>query len=123
MQFGGGGRNVGDGMLSLPSGQCLHARAVVATTREELSLLEDNAQFHSPHRAYLCPTVEIESEGNLAINLIAEWGVPTSIVDGLRRELGPKLARKDDLAAARGAPRAAFEGLFAGSARVRRRRR
>lgn len=89
--------------------QCLHERAVAATTREALALLEENAEFYSQHRAYLCPPLEIETTGNLAIDLIAEWGVPPSIVTNLReKRLGPKLADKDH-AVARGALRDVFE--------------
>jgi hypothetical protein len=89
--------------------QCLQARAIAATTREELALLEENAEFYAQHRAYLCPPLEIEITGNLAIDLIAEWGVPASIVTNLReKRLGPKLADRDS-AVARGALRDAFE--------------
>lgn len=88
---------------------CLHERAVAATTREELALLEENAESYAQHRAYLCPLLEIETAGYLAIDLIAEWGVPTSIVTNLReKRLGPKLADKDP-AVARGALRDVFE--------------
>lgn len=88
--------------------QRLHDALASATTTDELALLEDHAESCAQLRAYLCPMPEIESEGNLAINLMAEWGVPPSIVVSLRQQLGPKLTNPDP-AVARGALRAVFE--------------
>ena len=79
--------------------QRLHDGAASATTTDELATLEADAESYSQLRAYLCPVQEIESEGNLAINLMAEWGVPPSIVASLRQELN-SICRQSQISAA-----------------------
>lgn len=77
---------------------------------EELESLEGDAEQQGQLRAYICPDVEIEDEGNLALDLMHEWKVPRPIIETLRRSVGQKLRdAKSDLNSARSALRQIFE--------------
>ena len=78
----------------------------VSTT--ELDDLVEEAESHARLRAYFCPPTEIADEGRLSIALMAEWGVPGTIVQKLLESLGPKLADPDHKIAC-GALRAVFK--------------
>src|ERR1700677_955543 len=47
-----------------------------ATNADDLDDLIGFAERQGQLRSYLCPAAEIQGEGNLAIDLIEEWGVP-----------------------------------------------
>lgn len=76
---------------------------------DELDSLVDDAEAQSQLRAYVCPTADIQIEGRLAIDRIAEWNVPTSVIAELRDSLGKSLANVNkDLESARASLRAIF---------------
>jgi hypothetical protein len=80
-------------------------QAANARKIDEFDDLIEKAEMQGTLRAYICPTKEIVNEGNLAIDLLAEWGVPKITVDELRNTLGQQLAAPDT---ARGALRTIF---------------
>lgn len=88
--------------LEAVEGEAKHANA------DELDDLVEKAESLARLRAYFCPPKEIVDEGQLAIALTAEWGVPGSIVTRLRESLVPKLADQD-VTVARGALRAILQ--------------
>lgn len=83
----------------------LEQQAANAKKIDEFDDLIEKAEMQGTLRAYICPTKEIANEGNLAIDLLAEWGVPKSSVDELRNTVGQQLTAPDT---ARGALRAIF---------------
>jgi hypothetical protein len=85
----------------------IEQQATEATNAGELDRLVEHAQKQSRLRAYVCPRAELQNEGNLLIDLMAEWNVPKTLIASLRDLLGPELKRADtDPLAARGALRA-----------------
>jgi hypothetical protein len=84
-------------------------KAEAETNVDELDDLIQDAETQGELRAYVCPVADIEIEGKMAINLIAEWNVPSRIVDDLRNSLGQSLLKANiDLESARAALRAVF---------------
>jgi hypothetical protein len=77
---------------------------------DELDSLVEDAEAQAQLRAYVCPPADIQIEGRLAIDLIAEWKVPTSVIAELRNSLGKSLvnANKDSESA-----RASLRAIFA----------
>jgi hypothetical protein len=86
----------------------LEQRAIQETNIDEFDDLVEQAEQQGTLRAYICPRTEVEDEGRLAIDVMAEWGVPKAIVERLRDSLGQKL-KDTDTQSARGALRAIFE--------------
>ena len=79
------------------------------TDLDELDSLVEDAEAQGQLRAYVCPLADIQIEGTLAINLIAEWNVPIAIITELRNSLGKSLIDvNQDLEFARAALRAIF---------------
>jgi hypothetical protein len=65
--------------------------AKTAQTIEELETAGDDADRQGQLRAYICPLNEVEDEGKHYVDLIAEWNVPSSVLDRLRTSQVPKL--------------------------------
>ena len=86
----------------------LDAQANAAKTVDEFDHYIEKAEEQGTLRAYICPAKEVVSEGSLAIDVMTEWSIPKTIIDGLRNSLGTKL-RDADIAVARGALRAIFQ--------------
>jgi hypothetical protein len=86
----------------------LEQQAVAAKTIDEFDNLMEKAEGQGTLRAYLCPTKEIVNEGTLAIDLMAEWGIPKSKIETLRSVVDQKLTDPDSVSA-RGALRAIFD--------------
>lgn len=80
-------------------------QATDAKTIDEFDDLIEKAEEQGTLRAYICPLKEVENEGRLAIDVMAEWSIPKTIIDGLRNTLGQELKNPD---LARGALRAIF---------------
>lgn len=80
-------------------------QAANAKNIDEFDDLIEKAEMQGTLRAYICPTKEIVNEGNLAIDVLSEWGVPKTTVDELRKTLGQQLLAPDT---ARGALRTIF---------------
>lgn len=69
----------------------LEKKAMGAINVDEFDDLDDEAEEWGTFRAYVCPTAEIEHEGNISINLMEEWAVPKSSVEWMRSSLGSRL--------------------------------
>lgn len=80
-------------------------QANAAKKMGEFDDLIDKAEEQGTLRAYICPLREVVNEGCLAIDVMAEWSIPKTIIDGLRNTLGQDLNNPDT---ARGALRAIF---------------
>lgn len=88
----------------------IEQRANHETDAGELDELIGDAEQQGQLRAYICPIREVSDEGSLIIDLMREWGVPKSVISGLRSSLGQKLAdAAKDPDAARSALRALFD--------------
>jgi len=72
---------------------------------DEFDDLIEKAEEQGTLRAYICPAKEVLNEGSLAIDVMVEWSIPKTIIDGLRNTLGQQLNNPDT---ARGALRAIF---------------
>jgi hypothetical protein len=95
---------------AIDQGQDVKPRDIQPQDIEELERLEGDAEQQGQLRAYICPDVEIEDEGNSELDLMREWKVPQPIIDTLRSTAGQKLkAAKTDLKSARAALRHIFE--------------
>jgi hypothetical protein len=70
-------------------------QALDAKNIDEFDDLIEKAEEQGTLRAYICPTKEVENEGRLAIDVMAEWGIPKTIIDGLRNTLGQQLKDPD----------------------------
>jgi hypothetical protein len=77
-----------------------------AKSIDEFDNLIEKAEEQGTLRAYICPLKETVNEGCLAIDVMAEWSIPKTIIDGLRSTLGKELSNPDT---ARSALRAIFE--------------
>jgi hypothetical protein len=86
----------------------LERQAIDAKTIDDFDHLIEKAEEQGTLRAYICPTKEVVDEGTGAIDVMAEWSVPKTIIEGLRNSLGQKL-KDSDAAVARGALRAVFQ--------------
>jgi hypothetical protein len=62
-------------------------KARKATSIEALNDLQDDAELWGAFRGYLCPRQEISLEGELALDVMAEWGVPKLAIKKLRDAL------------------------------------
>src|SRR5882762_4584201 len=80
-------------------------QAIDAKSIDEFDDLITKAEEQGTLSAYICPAKEVENEGRLAIDVMAEWGIPKAIIDGLRNTLGQQLK---DPATSRSALRAIF---------------
>ncbi len=80
-------------------------QAIDAKNIDEFDDLIEKAEEQGTLRAYICPAKEVANEGRLAIDVMAEWGIPKAIIDGLRNTLGQQLKDSDT---ARSALRAIF---------------
>lgn len=69
----------------------LEAKAKNATTKDELSDLEDDGELQGLFAAYFCPANEINAEGHIAIDNIEGWGVPKTAPKKLRELFSKKL--------------------------------
>jgi hypothetical protein len=72
---------------------------------DEFDDLIEKAEEQGTVRAYICPINEVLNEGSLAIDVMVEWAIPKTIIDGLRNTLGNQLNNPDT---ARGALRAIY---------------
>jgi hypothetical protein len=86
----------------------LESRAVDAKKIDEFDYLVEKAEGQGTLRAYICPTREIVNEGSLAIDVMAEWGIPKTKIETLRNLVDQKLMDAD-IPSARGALRAIFD--------------
>lgn len=84
----------------------IEKKAREATNTDALDDLRDEAQLWGAHRAYLCPAGDIFRDGDLAIDLIAEWGVPKPAI----RKLGKMLDEDVEVSPAQG--RSALHKIF-----------
>jgi len=80
-------------------------QATSAKSVDEFDDLIEKAEEQGTLRAYICPLKEVLNEGSLAIDVMVEWSIPKTIIDGLRDTLGQELKNADT---ARGALRAIF---------------
>jgi len=71
-----------------------------ATTASLLDDLSDDAELWGAYRGYLCPKGEVLREGELALSILSEWGIPKSITDPLRKTLGEDLKKDAPVARA-----------------------
>jgi hypothetical protein len=85
----------------------LEQQAKDAKTDDEFDDLKEQAEGEGTLRAYICPTKEIVNEGSLAIDVMAEWGIPKTKIETLRSLVDQKLKAADTISA-RGALRAIF---------------
>jgi hypothetical protein len=69
----------------------LESEAKNASHLSALNDLNDDADLWGMFRGYLCPEEEITREGQLALTLLKEWGVPKESVEELRKTLGRDL--------------------------------
>ncbi len=81
------------------------SQAESQTQIEKLVQLSDSL---AGNRAYVCPTNEIEIRGLSALHAMEEWGVPSSALESLKKDVVPRLSNLADLNAARGALSALF---------------
>ena len=79
-----------------------------SVTDDHLEELVDEAQSLAQLRAYLCPIVEVATEGISAIALMEEWGVPAPAIVALRQSVIADL-KNEDAKVSRGALRSVFE--------------
>ena len=80
-------------------------QATNAKNIDEFDDLIEKAEEQGTLRAYICPLKEVLNEGSLAIDVMTEWSIPKTIIDGLRNTLGKELNNPDS---ARSALRAIF---------------
>jgi hypothetical protein len=64
-----------------------------ATHSRELDDLIEDGESQGLFAAYLCPVIEIQDEGTLAIELIEGWGVPKASIKKLRDAFAKKLEK------------------------------
>jgi len=107
---GANGETVDSGITTRAAEQFsqLEQQAVAAKTIDEFDDLMEKAEGQGTLRAYLCPTKEIVNEGTLAIDVMAEWGIPKTKIETLRSIVDRKL-KDADTTSARGALRAIFD--------------
>jgi hypothetical protein len=88
----------------------IEQRANQETDTDELGDLINDAEQQGQLRAYICPIREVHDEGSLVIDLMGEWGIPNSVILGLRSSLGKKLSEAaTEPEAARSALRTLFD--------------
>jgi hypothetical protein len=85
----------------------LEQQAKDAKTDDEFDDLKEQAEGEGTLKAYICPAKEIVNEGSLAIDVMAEWGIPKTKIETLRSLVDQKL-KAADTTSARGALRAIF---------------
>ncbi len=83
-------------------------RATTETNKDELDNLASDAEQQGQLRAYICPMVEIQVEGMLAIDRMEEWAVPKAVIIKLRASIDDRLANTDDHRIAGSALRSVF---------------
>ena len=77
----------------------LTQQATDCTDIDKFEDIDDGAVEWGTFKAYICPSTEVEAEGNLSINLMEEWGVPKNRVEWMRTTLGSRLTDPDTKAA------------------------
>ncbi|HZT33472.1 MAG TPA: hypothetical protein VFA33_26530 [Bryobacteraceae bacterium] len=88
----------------------IDVKAREAAHVDDLDDLEDDAETQGEFSAYLCPVVDVLTEGQGVLNLLEWWGIPKTEIKKLRDLLESKLKNTDgNPAAARSALRALFE--------------
>ena len=70
----------------------IEQKLVLTTTKNEIETLVEQAEEVADLQAYLAAPAEIEIIGKTALDTVADWGVPTSSIEALRRDVIPKLA-------------------------------
>jgi hypothetical protein len=70
----------------------IEQKLVLTTTKNEIETLVEQAEEAADLQAYLAAPAEIELIGKTALETVADWGVPTSSIEALRRAVIPKLA-------------------------------
>jgi len=87
----------------------IEAKAREATNVDDLDDLEDDAEKQGEFSAYFCPVTDVHTEGQIVLDQIEGWGIPTTPIKRLRELLDRKLKDADsNEAAARGALRSLF---------------
>jgi hypothetical protein len=77
----------------------LTQQATNCTDIDKLEDMDDEAVEWGTFKAYICPSTEVETEGNLSLNLMEEWGVPKNRVEWMKTTLDSKLNAPDTKAA------------------------
>jgi len=87
----------------------IEVKAREAAHVDNLDDLEDDAETQGEFSAYLCPVIDIHTEGQIVIDEIEGWGIPATPVKRLRELLDSKMKDAESNPAA---ARSALHSLF-----------